>query len=188
MKKYLMLSLLLISFSLTAQDAATLSKFWNNLQKHCGKTYEGIIISGGQEGDGFTGQKLLMNVLSCQSTQIKIPFISGENRSRTWILTQKDGVLELKHDHRHEDGSADLVSMYGGKAANSGSETTQVFPADQYTCNLISYACANVWWITLDDTRFTYNLRRIGTDRVFTVEFDLTRPLEYQEKPWGWKD
>lgn len=183
-----MLSLLFISFSLTAQDASTLSKFWTTLQKHCGKTYEGTLTAGGQEGDGYTGQRLLMNVLSCQGMQIKIPFVVGENRSTTWILTQKDGVLELKHDHRREDGSADSLTMYGGKATNSGSETTQVFPADQQTCKLINYACANVWWITLDDTRFTYNLRRVGTDRVFTIEFDLTRPVDYKEKPWGWRN
>lgn len=188
MKKYLILSLFLLSFSLTAQGTDPVTKFWTNLQKHCGKTYEGTIITGGREGDGFTGQKLLMNVLSCQDAQIKIPFIAGENRSRTWILTRKGDVLELKHDHRHEDGSEDKVTMYGGTATNTGSDTLQVFPADPFTCSLISYACGNVWWMTLTDTRLTYNLRRIGSDRVFTVAFDLTRPVEYKEKPWGWQD
>lgn len=188
MKKYFMLSLFLLSFSVTAQDSAGLVTFWTNLQKHCGKTYEGKVITGGREGDGFTGQRLLMNVLSCENRQIKIPFIAGENRSRTWVLTRRENILELKHDHRHEDGSEDKITMYGGTATNSGSDTLQVFPADPYTCSLISYACGNVWWITLHDTRFTYNLRRIGSDRVFTVEFDLSRPVEYKEKPWGWQE
>lgn len=188
MRKCFLLSFLLLSFSLTAQDSSAVTKFWTNLRKHCGKTYEGTITAGGREGDGFTGQRLLMTVLSCESTQVKIPFFVGGNRSRTWVLTQKLGVIELKHDHRHEDGSEDTITMYGGTAPNTGSETLQVFPADQYTCNLISYACGNIWWMTLDDVKFTYNLRRIGSDRVFTVEFDLTRPVEYKEKPWGWQE
>lgn len=188
MKKCLLLSFLLFNFSLSAQESSSLTKFWANLQQHCGKTYEGTIITGGREGDGFTGERLLMNVLSCENTQIKIPFMAGENRSRTWILTRKEEGLELKHDHRHEDGSEDKITMYGGTTTNTGSDTLQLFPADQYTCNLINYACGNIWWMTLDDVKFTYNLRRIGSDRVFTVEFDLTRPVEYKEKPWGWQD
>ena len=94
MKKYLILSLFLLSFSLMAQGTDPVTTFWTNLQKHCGKTYEGTIITGGREGDGFTGQKLLMNVLSCQDAQIKIPFIAGENRSKTWPQTRKGNVLE----------------------------------------------------------------------------------------------
>ena len=27
--------------------------FWNTLEQHCGKAYEGEIIEGGKEGDGF---------------------------------------------------------------------------------------------------------------------------------------
>jgi len=60
--------------------------------------------------------------------------------------------------------------------------------ADQETCNLIDYACGNVWWMTIDETSFTYNLRRIGSDRLFSVKFDLTKPIEYDERPWGWKE
>ncbi|MDD3771452.1 MAG: hypothetical protein RBT46_06515 [Weeksellaceae bacterium] len=42
--------------------------------------------------------------------------------------------------------------------------------------------------LTLDKTSFTYNLRRIGSDRQFSVKFDLTKPIEFNEKPWGWKE
>ena len=63
-----------------------------------------------------------------------------------------------------------------------------VFPADQETADLISYASTNVWWITLDETSFTYNLRRIGTDRLFTVRFDLTKPISTPSAPWGWEE
>jgi hypothetical protein len=53
---------------------------------------------------------------------------------------------------------------------------------------LIPTAAANVWWITLDKTSFTYNLRRIGSDRLFTVQFDLTKEVPVPTAPWGWKD
>ena len=64
----------------------------------------------------------------------------------------------------------------------------QLFPADQETANLISYASNNVWWITLDETSFTYNLRRIGSDRLFSVKFDLTKEIETPAAPWGSED
>jgi hypothetical protein len=46
----------------------------------------------------------------------------------------------------------------------------------------------NVWWITVDENSFTYNLRRIGSDRLFTVKFDLTKPVDLPPSPWGWKN
>jgi len=61
------------------------------------------------------------------------------------------------------------------------------FPADQETTDLIPAASANVWWVTVNDSTFTYNLKRAGTDREFTVSFDLTRPVDVQETSWGWE-
>jgi hypothetical protein len=188
MRFFLFCALFIASISVNAQSPSGQDKFMENLKKHCGKAYEGTITAGGREGDGFTGQKLVMRVISCSENQVKIPFFVGENKSRTWILTQKGTGLELKHDHRHEDGTDDKVTMYGGTTSNTGSASLQFFPADQFTCDMIDYACGNVWWITLDDTKYTYNLRRIGSDRLFTVSFDLTKPIEYSEKPWGWKE
>lgn len=188
MRYLFFLCLIAASVSLQAQTSNGQQKFLENLRKHCGKAYEGVITAGGKEGDGFTGQRLVMRVISCTDNQIKIPFFVGENKSRTWILTQKGVDLELKHDHRHEDGTDDKVTMYGGTSSNTGSDTLQFFPADQFTCNLINYACGNVWWITLNENSYTYNLRRIGSDRLFTVTFDLTKPIVFTEKPWGWKD
>ncbi len=161
--------------------------FKKEIEKHCGKAYEGVITEGGKSGDGFVGERLVMQVLSCEDNQIKIPFYVGENKSRTWVLTFKDNRIQLKHDHRHEDGSEDSITMYGGTSANTGHSGIQFFPADQETCDMIAYACNNVWWMTIDSNHFSYNLRRIGSDRQFTVKFDLTKPIVFNEKPWGWK-
>ncbi len=162
--------------------------FWKNLSALCGKSYEGTITQGGREGDGFTGKKLVMQVKSCSAGKIRIPFYVGDDSSRTWVLSLKDNIITLKHDHRHKDGLPDSITWYGGTASNTGAATMQVFPADQETCSLISYACSNVWWITLDKGVFTYNLRRIGSDRLFTVSFDITKPVELEGKPWGWEE
>ncbi len=169
-------------------DTTALGKFWTNLEKHCEQAYEGTLTAGGREGDGFSGKELTMRVIKCTPEQIKIPFFVGDDQSRTWILTKKNGLVELKHDHRHEDGSDDKVTMYGGTSTNLGTSGMQIFPADPHTCTLLPYACGNIWWITLDDKTFTYNLRRIGSDRLFTVTFNLEKSIESTRKPWGWKE
>lgn len=172
--------------ALSAQEKPS-EQFWNELQKHCGKAYEGTVTRGAKEGDQFSGELLLMQVLDCKENGIKIPFYVGEDSSRTWVLTRgTDGRLKLKHDYRLQDGTPDKVTQYGGQSTNYGFKTQQIFPADLETANLIAYASGNVWWIDLDEKSFSYSLRRIGQDRVFTVRFDLTRPVETTRTPWGW--
>lgn len=176
--------LLLIANGVLAQNKPNAKVFLEKFKTLEGKYFEGKIIAGGKAGDGFTGQKLIMQVMQYGEREVKIPFFVGEDKSRTWILSYSNQVLTLKHDHRHEDGSPDAVTFYGGTATNEGARDIQMFPADQETCQLIDYACQNVWWITIDETTYTYNLRRIGSDRVFTVSFDLTNPIESTMAPW----
>jgi hypothetical protein len=162
-------------------------QFWEQLSSLCGKSFEGELVSDPVEG--FAGKKLVMHVLSCDEEQILVPFNVGENRSRTWIFTSIEGNrIELKHDHRMEDGSDDEVTMYGGTSTNAGTANIQLFPADQETLDNIPYAFSNVWWVTLNDSVYSYNLRRIGRPSVFTIEFDLTNEIETPEPSWGWED
>ena len=75
------------------------------------------------------------------------------------------------------------------KPTNLGLATQQVFPADQHTREIIEPAHANVWRIeVIPGERFSYHLRRLGTERVFRVDFDLTDPIETPPAPWGWVD
>jgi|TARA_B110000967_G_C18713700_1_gene474049 hypothetical protein len=187
MKKYLIL--LLLPLQLMAQDDSKSVLFWNTLKQHCGKAYEGEIIAGGKEGDGFLGEKLIMHIRSCEEEMIRIPFFVGEDKSRTWVFSMRDkNLIQLKHDHRHKDGSEDKITQYGGTNPNTGLSNIQFFPADQETANLIPYASNNVWWVTIDANSFTYNLRRIGTDRLFSVKFDLTTAIKRPSAPWGVED
>ncbi|AUC83952.1 hypothetical protein CW731_01000 [Polaribacter sp. ALD11] len=187
MKKILIL--LLLPLQILAQEVPNSTVFWNTLKEHCGKTYEGEIVAGGKEGDGFTGKKLVMHVRSCEENTIRIPFFVGDDKSRTWVFTiNEDDLIQLKHDHRHKDGAEDKVTQYGGINSNTGLANIQFFPADQHTANLIPYASNNIWWVTLNETSFTYNLRRIGSERLFSVKFDLTKKIKTPSAPWGSED
>jgi len=167
-------------------DSTLAKEFWENLKALKGKAFEGQLMST-PANDDFAGKKLVMHVLFADDETILIPFNVGDNRSRTWILKYKNGRIELKHDHRHEDGSHDKQTMYGGTSTNSGTSNMQVFPADQETVSVIPAAFSNAWWITVDSTVYTYNLRRLGTERVFTVSFDLTKEVEIPKPSWGWE-
>ena len=160
-------------------------KFWNQLKALQGKTFEGQVVNA-PVNDDFTGKRLIMHVLYSDDDKILIPFNVGENRSRTWIFRYINGRIELKHDHRHEDGSNDEVTMYGGTTTNAGKPDMQVFPADEQTAEMLPHAFSNVWWVTVDSTTYTYNLRRMGSDRYFSVSFDLTKEMEKPEPSWGW--
>lgn len=187
MKKLILILCLLLSCVGLAQEYGAL-EFWKNLQKHCGKAYEGRLAEG-IENDAFSGKKLLMYVRTCEEKRITIPFYVGEDRSRTWILTYENDRLKLKHDHRHEDGSEDKITQYGGTSTNAGVANIQFFPADSETADLIPLAATNVWWLTLEDETFTYNLKRVGTENPdFKVIFDLSKPVPAPEAPWGWEE
>lgn len=187
LKRILFLITILFSLQSIGQDNEPSLSFWNTLKSHCGKAYAGTLEIP-EEDEAFGGKRLVMHVRSCSDNEIKIPFYVGDDKSRTWILTMTDGIIALKHDHRYEDGTMDNVNFYGGTASNQGKVGIQTFPADVHTQILIPGAATNVWWITLDETSFTYNLRRLGTDRVFKVVMDLTKPIETPDAPWGWED
>lgn len=184
-KAYLFIVFIIGPF-MNAQESPA-EKFWSNLQSLCGDSYEGKIKSD-NPNDDFAGKKLVMHVRACDEDSIKIPFFVGDDKSRTWILTYEDDKIKLKHDHRHQDGSEDKITQYGGIASNSGLESLQVFPADEETAELIPAAATNVWWITLEDEIFSYNLKRIGSESNFTVEFDLSQSIDSPDAPWGWED
>ena len=179
------------SQTLFAQAKAAASDvFWAELQKLCGKAFAGTVAAAPADDTTFKDKTLLMHVRACEKDRIRIPFVVGADRSRTWVLTrQTNGRILLKHDHRHEDGTPDKVTMYGGLTTNTGMETRQMFPADQETVDVIPAAATNVWWIDLvPGEHFTYNLRRMGSERYFSIKFDLKTSVKAPEAPWGWKN
>lgn len=176
------------SMAMAEEKPVPSNQFWETLQTHCGNAYAGKLADG-QDRPEFTGD-LVMHVKTCSDNEIKIPFFVGDDLSRTWILTKDDNhLIQLKHDHRHEDGTEEDVNFYGGKSTNVGHDNFQFFPADPATAAMIPGASSNVWWIELSDKEYSYNLNRLSSDRPpFRVEFDLTETIETPKDPWGWKE
>jgi hypothetical protein len=150
--------------------------FMERLLEMCGKTFEGRIVSPPVAADAdFAGKRLVMHVRDCSPTEFRIPFHVGEDRSRTWVITRTSTGLQLKHDHRHEDGTEDELSQYGGVTIQPGTALRQEFPADQFSKDLfirekIPQSTANVWALEAGPANyFAYELRR--PDRFFRVEF-----------------
>jgi hypothetical protein len=134
----------------------------------------------------FAGKALIMHVSQCEDSVVRVPFFVGEDRSRTWVVSRTATGMRLKHDHRHEDGTEDQITQYGGDTSELGSAARQEFAADDHTASLIPTAATNVWTLEIEPGQtFTYALRREGTDRRFRVAFDLTRPAPIPPPPWG---
>ena len=166
--------------------AAEQAAFWSSLQQLCGRAFAGEVQEAPAGDTTFADKTLVMHVRECSDDEIKIPFHVGDDRSRTWVVTRTDAGLRLKHDHRHEDGTEDAVTQYGGDTAGPGTRQRQEFPADAHTAALIPAAATNVWTMeVVPDESFTYALRREGTDRRFRISFDLTRPVAPPPAPWG---
>lgn len=136
--------------------------FFARIKSLCGARFEGRSVFPEDPGDSFRDQLLVAVIETCSADEIRIPFIVGEDHSRTWILKKTNDGLQFKHDHRHEDGTADKVTLYGGIAANSGTDQSQSFPADAYTAKLIPEAASNEWFLSLseDSNEITYYLER----------------------------
>lgn len=160
--------------------------FWAAVEALCGLAFQGQVTESVPPDPAFEGQRIIMHVRSCDPAEIRIPFMVGDDRSRTWIITPTATGLRLKHDHRHEDGSQDAITQYGGDSWGRGTATLQEFRADAYTAGLVPEAADNVWTLEVQPDRlFAYALRREGSDRRFRVEFDLTRPVAEPPPPWG---
>ena len=159
---------------------------WTALQPLCGKAFEGRLVEGTEPSDKTMGaEKLVMHVRSCTASEIRIPFHVGANRSRTWVITRTADGIRLKHDHRHEDGSEDAVTQYGGDSRGAAATASVDFYADAHTAKLIPAAAANIWTVGVAEGKtFTYALRRDATGRRFRVEFDLTKPVAAPPAPW----
>ncbi len=186
---FMMLPLTTVSAETSAPVAQPQAEFMANLAALCGKAFAGKVVKGNASDDKMRSQLLVMHVRECSPSVVKIPFHVGEDRSRTWVFRQTAAGLQLKHDHRHADGSSDKVTMYGGDTATAGTANAQAFPADaeskaMFTANQMTVSNANTWQVEIVPGQYyRYGLTRPG--REFMVEFDLTKPITPPPAPWG---
>ncbi|WP_229956367.1 hypothetical protein [Parasphingorhabdus litoris] len=186
----------------TAPDPSPQDIYFERLSLLCNKAYPGQLVTNQEADAEMAGQPMIMHVATCDQNQIQIPFHIANadgtwNRSRTWIITRTEGGLRLKHRHRHEDGSLDAVTNYGGDTASEGTEIRQEFPVDQESITLfeaegLDQSVTNTWAVEVSppgeqEARFAYELRRPETAdaRFFRVEFDLAEPVDVPPPPWG---
>jgi hypothetical protein len=181
-------------------DAATgpADRFMAAIARYCGQAFAGQVVANVPEPstpDAFAGKSLVMHVRGCDQPgkRLRIPFHVGDDRSRTWVLTRTPGGLQLKHDHRHQDGSPDATTMYGGDSVDPGSAGRQSFPVDAESIALfqregLAASVGNTWAMEIvPGQHFQYELSR-PDGRLFRVEFDLTRPVPVPPAPWGADD
>ncbi len=147
--------------------------FLATLHGMCGQRFEGGLSYAIDPNSEFAGKTISTRVV-CAADGVRMPVQVGENRSRTWIFTRPAAGLELRHDHRHPDGTPDAVTMYGGFAKQGGTARSQAFLADAHTARLVPGAETNVWTVSLseDGSVLTYRLERHAKPR---AEFVLKR-------------
>lgn len=159
----------------------------------CGKAFAGRIVANepAQPDDPFVGKALVAHVRVCEPGRVLVPLHVGDDRSRTWVLTLHGERLRLKHDHRHEDGSEDVLTQYGGDTVSAGTATRQEFPVDEFSKALFTrqgraVSNTNTWAMEVHPGRMlAYELTRPG--RTFRLEFDLTKEVATPPAPWGHK-
>ncbi|MXO55995.1 hypothetical protein GRI36_03770 [Altererythrobacter gangjinensis] len=188
-----------------SESASPQDQFWQALSTHCGNAYQGALVSNDAADADMQGADMVMHVRECSDEQISVPFHIREqgkewDRSRTWVFTRTADGLRLKHDHRHEDGESDAVTMYGGDTADGGTATRQSFPVDAESIAMferegLTASVTNIWSVevgpaTAPDPEFTYQLTRTveggaPEPRNFRVTFDLSQPVDAPPAPWG---
>jgi hypothetical protein len=160
--------------------------FWRAIEALCGMAFERV------------DAPYIMHVRQCFPNEIRIPVHVGSedgepwNRSRTWVVTRTPEGLRLKHDHRHEDGSHDEITQYGGDTVDAGSSGVQTFPADAYTQDVIGElvrgAENNIWRMEITPGEvFAYRLTRSTFDNALRWAFDLSKPVAPPPAPWGYE-
>jgi len=168
--------------------AAQFVAAWSAL---CGQAFAGRITANDPKApnDPFEGRPLVIHVRTCEPVRVRVPFHVGDDRSRTFIITLVGDRLRLKHDHRHQDGTEDVLTMYGGDTLAAGLVSRQEFPVDDFSKALFTrekreVSNTNTWAMEIHPGRmFAYELSRPG--RLFRVEFDLTKPVPTPPPAWG---
>jgi hypothetical protein len=186
---------------LTPRSDNAADQFFTRLSAHCGKAYSGRLVSNETPDADMIGAPMIIHIRTCSENEVRIPFHIGKggsswDRSRTWVISRTPSGLRLKHDHRHEDGTEDKLTMYGGDTSSIGTASRQDFIVDEGSVALfrregLDRSVTNIWAVEVSPKNtvkpvFAYELRRTGENaRYFRVEFDLARPVATPPAPWG---
>jgi hypothetical protein len=158
----------------TAQDA-----FWVQLQALCesAAAAEGRLLQA-PDTQISPDARLVVHFRECGDEELRFPLHVDENRSRTWVFIRHTDRLELRHDHRHPDGTEESNTWYGATTLTPGTPGRQEFVSERN-------GVLSGWRVEIEPgRRFTYGTIRAGDWR-HHLEFDLTRRADVPPPPWG---
>lgn len=164
-------ALVFASMAAAAGAATPQDRFLERLRGFCGQTLAGRMVTSDPADTAFQGP--ITATVACTADEVRIPVAVGADRSRTWIVRKTASGLSLKHDHRHADGSEDVISNYGGETASPGTVERQDFPVDGFSKDLFTrenrqVSLTNVWSMDVKGGGLAYELNRPG--RHFRIE------------------
>jgi hypothetical protein len=153
-------------------------EFFDELRALCGQSFAGESIEAPAGDTLYTGRRMVMEVRECSEERVVIPVRVGEDRSRTWVVTRGENALSLTHIHRHDDGTEDDNSRYGGFTVTPGERWRQDFPADSFSVRMVPGRATQTWTLEIRPGHLLdYSLHRTATDLRYRFRFDLSRPL-----------
>jgi hypothetical protein len=79
--------------------------FFENMRGMCGQTFGGRTVYAEAHDRTFEPARLFFVVEECDEEELRIPFIVGDDDSRTWILRMGGGGAHLSHEHLRPDGT-----------------------------------------------------------------------------------
>jgi hypothetical protein len=157
--------------------AAPQDAFWANLQSLCESAHEGELLQA-PDDQIDPESRLVVHFWECGEEELRFPLHVDDNRSRTWVFIRHDDHLELRHDHRHEDGTEEPNTWYGATTLEPGSATRQEFASMRGDVRV-------GWAVEIEpEIHFTYGTMRDGEWR-HHLRFDLSRSVEIPPLHWG---
>lgn len=146
-------------------------QFFNNLFSLCGEEFVGESTYPDDPDHALVATELRVHVETCTDDMIKIVlYRDSDTWHADWILEKREHGMHLYHDHIgekvYEEGEEPLTG-YGGYADDEGDATTQFFPADEHTAEILPEASTNVWMMDMDleNGTFIYYLERHNEPR-----------------------
>ncbi len=162
--------------------------FWDALRQHCGNAYQGELADATPYYLPFDDSNVILHIRDCSGSAMHLALHIGDDRSRNLMLTKVEGTLQLKHDHRYEDGNEESVSQYGGKAPKPGLVNRQIFRADAHTTRILPQRYDNFWFLDImDETTLAYGVHWPTYGHSIRIEFDTSAPVSAPPAPWGFE-